>query len=166
MTQNRRERSHAGPYWLPSCPAAQHTFNTVAAAALPCLVCARVWVCVCLFLCVHAIPLHGVCLAAAVPTSMRVSRARLTSLYPEATSKRPRMGCGGTGCARLANARLLPLWALGTGKLGVKVGRWGVGMGMGVLQDVEKVTKGGHVCVCVCQEDRDRRHGTGGKGCY
>lgn len=128
--------------------------------------CVPVCVCVCLFLCAHAIPLHGVCLAAAVPTSMRVSRARLTSLYPEATSKRPRMGCGGTGCARLANARLLPPWALGAGKLGVKVGRWGVGMGLGVLQDVEKITKGGHVCACVCQEDRDRRHGTGGKGCY
>lgn len=52
--QNRAEQSHAGPYWLPSCPAVQHTFNSVAAAALSCLVCAYVYVRVLrLFLCVR-----------------------------------------------------------------------------------------------------------------
>lgn len=47
--ENRAQQSHAGPYWLPSCPAVQHTFNTVAAAALSCLMCAYIYVHVCVY---------------------------------------------------------------------------------------------------------------------
>ena len=54
--------------------ALQHTFSTVAAAALSCLVCVHVP------LLVRVCPLHRMCLTAAVPTSAGVSGARLTSL--------------------------------------------------------------------------------------
>lgn len=86
--QNIAEQTHARPSWLPSCPAVQHTFNTMAAAALSCLVWAYVFVCACS--CVYVSPTQGLS-DRSCPYLYAGLRGK-ADLSPEVTSKRPGMG--------------------------------------------------------------------------
>lgn len=103
-------------------------------------------------------PLHRICLTAAVPTSMQVSGVKLTSLsrshFKETIDGLERHGVPGWP------TRLLLPWALGAGRLGPEL-RWrGKGVEWGwVCARCEGSRRG----ICLRQEDRDRRHGNGGR---
>lgn len=113
--------------------------------------------CMCLFACL-CIRCTEVCLTAAVPTSMRVSGARVTSLLkPLQRDQGETEEVQGARTARTAAAALgFGSWG---GRNGVKVGVWKCGVGF----VAEGSCKPGGYWVCVWQQCRDRRCGTGGR---
>lgn len=89
-------------------------------------------------------PLHKFCLTAAVPTSMQVSGARLTSLLkPLQRDQGWAKEVWGAGLASTAAASL-GFGSWGAGELGLEFrlqGRregWRCGAGLGVLQEVKR----------------------------